>query len=153
MSREVQLRRGTANEHTTFTGAEGEVTFDTTQKTLHVHDGVTPGGTVLAKKSEIPEMANIVKSGMPSTRVESLTLVAGVETNFIAPADGYFCLRASGANAIIELRNESRSSFGVRMSGSYAMGYIPVQRGDKVMMSSTTTPQFCRFFYATGTTN
>ena len=40
----VQLRRGTAEEHETFVGAIGEVTVDTTNNTLRVHDGVTPGG-------------------------------------------------------------------------------------------------------------
>jgi hypothetical protein len=44
MSRQIQLRRGTATQHTIFTGAEGEVTVDTTNKTLRVHDGATVGG-------------------------------------------------------------------------------------------------------------
>ena len=55
MSRQIQIRRGTATEHSTFTGALGEVTMDTTNKTLRVHDGQTPGGIPLAKQSEIPE--------------------------------------------------------------------------------------------------
>ena len=44
MSKRVQLRRGTTAETNTFTGAEGEVTVDTTKNTLVVHDGVTAGG-------------------------------------------------------------------------------------------------------------
>src|SRR3954470_6009686 len=44
MSKQVRLRRGTTLQHTTFTGADGEVTFDTTRKCLVVHDGATPGG-------------------------------------------------------------------------------------------------------------
>jgi len=44
MSIEFKLRRGTTAQHSTFTGAEGEVTVDTTKDTLVVHDGVTPGG-------------------------------------------------------------------------------------------------------------
>jgi len=55
MSRQIQIRRGTAAEHTTFTGAIGEITMDTTNNTLRVHDGTTAGGTPLAKQSEIPE--------------------------------------------------------------------------------------------------
>lgn len=54
MSRQIQIRRGTSVEHENFTGVIGEVTMDTTNKTLRVHDGETVGGTVLAKKSEIP---------------------------------------------------------------------------------------------------
>ena len=55
MSRQIQIRRGTATEHATFTGKIGEITMDTTNKTLRVHDGSTAGGTILAKQSEIPE--------------------------------------------------------------------------------------------------
>ena len=48
MAVQIQLRSGTATEHDTFTGANGEVTVDITNKTLRVHDGVTIGGTRLA---------------------------------------------------------------------------------------------------------
>ena len=48
MAKQLQLRKGTATEHNTFTGANGEVTVDTTNKTLRVHDGTTAGGTQLA---------------------------------------------------------------------------------------------------------
>lgn len=58
MSRQIQIRRGTAAENDNFTGAIGEVTMDTTNKTLRVHDGETLGGTVLAKQSEIQDIAN-----------------------------------------------------------------------------------------------
>lgn len=50
---QVKLRRGTDTEHNTFTGAEGEVTVDTTNDTLRVHDGTTAGGVRLAKHSEL----------------------------------------------------------------------------------------------------
>ena len=48
MAKQLQLRKGTEAEHNTFTGANGEVTVDTTNKTLRVHDGSTVGGTRLA---------------------------------------------------------------------------------------------------------
>jgi hypothetical protein len=44
MPKQVRLRRGTTAQHTTFTGAEGEITFDTSKKVLVLHDGVTAGG-------------------------------------------------------------------------------------------------------------
>lgn len=47
MPKQVRLRRGTTTQHTTFTGADGEVTYDTTKKCLVVHDGITPGGKPL----------------------------------------------------------------------------------------------------------
>lgn len=54
MSRQIQIRRGSATDHANFTGAIGEITMDTTNKTLRVHDGETAGGIKLAKQSEIP---------------------------------------------------------------------------------------------------
>lgn len=41
---QVQIRRGTEAENDAFTGAEGEVTMDLTNKQLRVHDGQTTGG-------------------------------------------------------------------------------------------------------------
>ncbi len=53
MTTQVQFRRGTTSQHTSFTGAVGEVTVDTDLDTLRVHDGAVAGGTRLAKFSEI----------------------------------------------------------------------------------------------------
>lgn len=47
MTKQVQLRRGTAAEHAVFTGAIGELTIDTTNDVAIVHDGVTQGGIPL----------------------------------------------------------------------------------------------------------
>ena len=44
MAKQLQLRRGTTAQHSTFTGALGEVTVDTTRNTLRVHNGSTAGG-------------------------------------------------------------------------------------------------------------
>lgn len=55
MSRQIQLRRGTATEHESFIGAVGEITMDTTNQTLRVHDGETPGGVALARADTVPE--------------------------------------------------------------------------------------------------
>jgi len=49
MAKIVQRRRGTASEHTAFTGLEGEITVNTSLLTLHVHDGSTVGGFSLAR--------------------------------------------------------------------------------------------------------
>lgn len=40
----LQLRGGTTTEHSSFTGAAREVTVNTTNNTLVVHDGTTAGG-------------------------------------------------------------------------------------------------------------
>lgn len=47
MSTQLKLRRGSTADHGTFVGASGEITVDTSKKTVVVHDGVTSGGTPL----------------------------------------------------------------------------------------------------------
>lgn len=54
-STRVRYRRGTASQHESFTGASSELTVNTTNKSLHVHDGVTAGGVELARS----DLANI----------------------------------------------------------------------------------------------
>lgn len=44
MASRVKFRRGTSIQHASFTGAEGEITVDTTKDTLVVHDGIQVGG-------------------------------------------------------------------------------------------------------------
>ena len=71
MSRQIQIRRGSAAEHENFTGAIGEITMDTTNNTLRVHDGVTAGGTALAKQSELPDLSGadyVVESQLPTAQ-------------------------------------------------------------------------------------
>ena len=55
MTRILQIRRGTSAQNDNFTGLSGEITMDTTNKTIRIHDGETLGGIQLARKDEIPE--------------------------------------------------------------------------------------------------
>ena len=55
MAKLLKLRRGTTTQHASFTGAEGEVTIDTTKDTAVIHDNSTQGGTPLAKE----DMSNV----------------------------------------------------------------------------------------------
>jgi len=51
MADTLKLRGGTTTQNAGFTGADREVTVDTTKKTLVVHDGTNAGGTPLMKES------------------------------------------------------------------------------------------------------
>ena len=55
MAKLLKLRRGTTSQHSSFTGAEAEVTVDTDKETLVVHDGSTAGGHPVAAE----DMANV----------------------------------------------------------------------------------------------
>jgi len=50
MAKRVQRRRGTTAEHSSFTGAVGEISVDTTKDTIAVHDGSQAGGFPLARE-------------------------------------------------------------------------------------------------------
>ena len=59
--RKVQLRRGTGAENDAFTGAVGEITVNTTNNTIRVHDGATLGGseTALTNLSNVLPTQNL----------------------------------------------------------------------------------------------
>ena len=60
MAKLLKLRRGTTSQHNSFTGAEGEVTIDTTKDTAVVHDGAQAGGRPLARE----DMSNVSSSSI-----------------------------------------------------------------------------------------
>lgn len=59
MTRILQIRRGTAAQNDNFTGLSGEITMDTTNKTLRVHDGETLGGFAMARNDSVPSAFDI----------------------------------------------------------------------------------------------
>jgi hypothetical protein len=93
MAIQIQLRKGTATEHNTFTGADGEVTVDTTNKTLRVHDGSTVGGIRLATLagglvpvSQLPDATTSVKGAV----ILNNTLTSTSTTQALTAAQGKF---------------------------------------------------------------
>lgn len=58
MATQVQMRRGTSLENDEFTGAEGEITIDTTNDTIRVHDGIKRGGYPIPKGLPVDRKPN-----------------------------------------------------------------------------------------------
>ena len=81
MAGQFQLRSGTTAQHGSFTGAEGEVTYDTNKKTIVVHDGTTVGGTVLAKVSEVPSLVPQATEAVAGKAKIATTAIAKAGTN------------------------------------------------------------------------
>ena len=73
MAKLLKLRRGTTTQHASFTGAEGEVTIDTTKDTAVVHDGSTAGGRPLARQ----DMNNVPAGTILGTQLENSGVTAG----------------------------------------------------------------------------
>ena len=59
MAKLLKLRRGTTSQHSSFTGAEGEVTVDTDKETLVVHNGSSAAGFPLARESALASKADL----------------------------------------------------------------------------------------------
>ena len=85
MAKLLKLRRGTTSQHSSFTGAEGEVTVDTTKDTVVVHDGSTAGGHPLAKESTVPTTITVADE---STDTSCNVLFATAATGNLAPKSG-----------------------------------------------------------------
>lgn len=82
MSTEVRWRRGTAAQNDAFTGADGEITVDTTNKSLRVHDGVTPGGHV--------QSTDITTAPVFTSGARGVVPAAGAGAHRFLSADGSF---------------------------------------------------------------
>ena len=87
MAKQLQLRKGTATEHDNFTGAVGEVTVDTTNKTLRVHDGSTVGGTMLATHTAPPALPVATTSTQGIVQLNN-TLTSTSTTQALTAAQG-----------------------------------------------------------------
>jgi len=91
MATQIQLRRGTSAETAAFTGADGEVTVNTTTDTVVVHDGSTVGGYPLLR-------ADFVNSSLSPGSLSSCALkfANSASTGLYSPGIGQVALVANG---------------------------------------------------------
>ena len=75
MATQVQFRRGTTAQNSTFTGAVGEITVDTDKDTLLLHDGGTAGGFEIVNVSTAQTLSN--KTFSNDIAVNGLTVGKG----------------------------------------------------------------------------
>ena len=97
MATQVQYRRGTDSQNAAFTGALGEITVDTTNGTLRVHDGITAGGSNIATVSYVTAQisalsSNSITDGTSNVRVYAngnvATSVAGTANVLLVQSSG-----------------------------------------------------------------
>ena len=129
MATRIQQRRGTAAQHDNgsgFTGAEGELTVDTTNDTVRVHDGSLKGGHVMAKLSDV--------------QAED-TLAEMNDVNLTSPADGSLLKYDNASSKWIDSAKLTETSSGIAVTGTVAASdgltadYIDLTGGE----STTTT--------------
>ena len=90
MAKLLKLRRGTTTQHASFTGAEGEVTIDTTKDTAVVHDGQIAGGRPLLRE----DMSNLPAGTIDNADINASAAIAGTK---IAPNFGSQQVETTGA--------------------------------------------------------
>jgi hypothetical protein len=112
MAKSVKLRQGTAAEHAGFTGQMAEVTFDTTNNTVILHDGATAGGIPMAKLSDVPvdltdltDVDGNITVALGGTVFSGTTYVVtvGMGTNGYGSGSKYFITDLVGASPTVTL--------------------------------------------------
>ena len=92
MATQVQFRRGTTAEHTGFKGADGEVTVDTSLKTVVIHDAITNGGFPLLRQ----DGSNSLFSKSGDLNNCALKFAGDTNTGLISPANDELSLVTGG---------------------------------------------------------
>ena len=149
MSRQIQIRRGTATEQENFTGAIGEVTYDTTNKTLRVHDGENTGGTILAKKTDIrgqmPDWSNTVSiSSYPTSESTKYTAPYDCVINILFSSGQYVYayIHINGVQMFCGVGNNSN------MTQSNQSTFM-LKAGDTIYLTSSNNKVSMRSMYVT----
>ena len=101
MATQVQFRRGTTAEHSGFKGADGEVTVDTSLKTVVIHDALTNGGFPVLRQdgsnSQFErgsttncalKFAGDFNTGIISPAADEIALVTGGSSHLTIDANG-----------------------------------------------------------------
>lgn len=125
MATRVQNRRGSTAEHSTFTGAVGEVTVDTDKEVVVVHDGTTAGGYPQMRENG---SQNLVTTG-------SITGGRFIPTSSTVPTNGLYL--------------PSAGSVAISTGGS---GRLFVDASGNVSIGTTSTAGFGRGISVNGTT-
>ncbi len=94
MSEQLQLRRGTASQVATFTGAQGEVAVDTTNNRVVVNDGATAGGFAAAKLGEVitntrTSVADAAYSALATDRMIAYTALTAARAVALPAANAF----------------------------------------------------------------
>ena len=144
MSTQVQRRKGTTVQHSTFTGASAELTVDTTKNTVVVHNGSTAGGFPLAKETGSAISATSLTGpfngtvGATTTNTGAFTTVSATSTITATGSDSGDVFRGLNSSA------SNRNDFVIRNAASNMLlgavvGSIGILAGNAEGMRLTST--------------
>lgn len=99
-TKRIQFRRGTSTDHSSFIGAEGEITVNTTNKSLHVHDGLTSNGFELLKTNFSNSVGGTINGN--TTINGDLTLNSSLNINNSCTGGTESVITCSSGNLILQ---------------------------------------------------
>ena len=141
-AKQVQIRRGSTFQHSTFTGRQGELTYNTTSGTVHAHNGVTPGGVQLAREN----VANVLDFGGLADNVTDIgpALQAAIDTGkpVLIPAGTY----RIKTPVYITAANQQISGAGLESTKIYVDPAIIAVGALGVFINAPTTMRYGAFF-------
>lgn len=129
MSTQVQYRRGSAAENNAFTGALAEITVDTTNGTLRVHNGITAGGSNIATVAYVTSQISALSADSISNGTSNVkVLSSGGNVSISVGGSGIVTFASSGilnnqANGVGNIGNSTgyfNTVFAKATSAQYA---------------------------------
>ena len=117
MATQVQFRRGTTAEHSGFKGADGEVTVDTSLKTVVIHDAITNGGFPVLRQD-----GSNSQFDRGSTTNCALKFAGDPDTGIISPASNELALVTGGSSHLtIDANGAATFTGNVQVNGSLSV--------------------------------
>ena len=117
MATQVQFRRGTTAEHSGFKGADGEVTVDTSLKTVVIHDALTNGGFPVLRQD-----GSNSQFDRGSTTNCALKFAGDPNTGIISPASDELALVTGGSSRLtIDANGAATFTGNVQVNGDLSV--------------------------------
>ena len=117
MATQVQFRRGTTAEHSGFKGADGEVTVDTSLKTVVIHDVITNGGFPVLRQD-----GSNSQFERGSTTNCALKFAGDFNTGIISPAADEIALVTGGSSHLtIDANGAATFTGNVQVNGTLSV--------------------------------
>ena len=117
MTTQVQFRRGTTAEHSGFKGADGEVTVDTSLKTVVIHDAITNGGFPVLRQD-----GSNSQFDRGSTTNCALKFAGDPDTGIISPASNELALVTGGSSHLtIDANGAATFTGNVQVNGTLSV--------------------------------
>ena len=130
------LRLGTAAEHANFTGIEGEITINETEKRAVVHDGSTKGGFPMAR---LDETGYALAKSSDGTKLQLKNKEGVVLSETDAPDAGGDGLKGNKITAALPISAGDIVAFGMHIvdleTEELVYGYMPLSQCHMVMLT------------------